>query len=50
MLDRYIPTREALVHSVPISEVKDMKSDVLRAANASHSEEKNFEPCLGAQF
>jgi hypothetical protein len=28
MLDRSIPTREALVHSIPISEVKDMKSDV----------------------
>jgi hypothetical protein len=24
MLDRSIPTREALVHSIPISEVKDM--------------------------
>jgi hypothetical protein len=31
MLDRSIPTREALVHSIPISAVKDMKSDVLRA-------------------
>jgi hypothetical protein len=31
MLDRSIPTREALVHSILISEVKDMKSDVLRA-------------------
>jgi hypothetical protein len=31
MLDRSIPTREAVVHSIPISEVKDMKSDVLRA-------------------
>jgi hypothetical protein len=30
MLDRSIDTREALVHSIPISEVKDMKSDVLR--------------------
>jgi hypothetical protein len=27
MLDRSIPTREALVHSIPNSEVKDMKSD-----------------------
>jgi hypothetical protein len=26
MLDRSIPTREALVHSIPISEVKDMTS------------------------
>jgi hypothetical protein len=50
MLDRSIPTREALVHSIPISEVKDMKSDVLRALKASLSEEKNFEPYLGAQF
>jgi hypothetical protein len=31
MVDRSIPTREALVHSIPICEVKDMKSDVLRA-------------------
>jgi hypothetical protein len=50
MLDRSIPTREALVHSIPISEVKDMKSDVLRVLKISLSEEKNFEPCLQAQF
>jgi hypothetical protein len=31
MLDRSIPTREALVHSILISEVKDMKSEVLWA-------------------
>jgi hypothetical protein len=49
MLDRSIPTREALVHSIPISEVKDMKSDVLRALKASIFI-KNFEPCLRAQF
>jgi hypothetical protein len=49
MLNRSIPTREALVHSIPISEVKDMTSDVLRALKASLSE-KNFEPCLRAQF
>ena len=49
MLNRSIPTRKALVHSIPISEVKDMRSDVLRAVKASHSE-KNFEPCLWAQF
>jgi hypothetical protein len=49
MLDRSIPTREALVHSIPISEVKDMKSDVLRALKAFLSE-KNLEPCLRAQF
>jgi hypothetical protein len=35
MLDMSIPSREALVHSTPISDVKDMKSDVLRALNAS---------------
>jgi hypothetical protein len=49
MLDRSILTREALVHSIPIIEVKDMKSDVLRALKASHLG-KNFEPCLWAQF
>jgi hypothetical protein len=49
MLDRSIPTREALVHSIPISEVKDMKCDVLRALTASLFE-KNFEPCLQPQF
>jgi hypothetical protein len=27
MLDRSIPTKEALVHSISISEVKDMESD-----------------------
>jgi hypothetical protein len=40
MLDRSICTREALVHSIPISEVKDMKSDVLRALKASLSGKK----------
>jgi hypothetical protein len=40
MLDRPILTREALVHSIPISEVKDMKNDVLWALKASHSEKK----------
>jgi hypothetical protein len=35
ILDRSIRTREALVHSIPISEEKDMKSDVLRALKAS---------------
>jgi hypothetical protein len=49
MLDRSIPTRKALIHSIPISEVKDVKSVVLRALKASLSE-KNFEPCLRAQF
>jgi hypothetical protein len=49
MLDSSIPTREALVHSILIKEVKDMKSDVLQALKASHSE-KNFEYCWWAQF
>jgi hypothetical protein len=49
MLNRSIPTREALVHSILISEVKDMKSEVLWALKASLSE-KNFEPCLRIQF
>jgi hypothetical protein len=51
VLDRSIPTREALIHSVPISEVKlihsvpisevkDIKSDVLQALKASLSEKK----------
>jgi hypothetical protein len=40
MLDRSIPTREALVHSIPISEMKDMKSDVLRALKGFLSEKK----------
>jgi hypothetical protein len=40
MLDRSIPTRKALVHSIPISELKDMKSDVLQALKASHSGKK----------
>jgi hypothetical protein len=42
MLDRSISTREAFVHSIPIGEVKDMKSDVLWALKASHSEEKKL--------
>jgi hypothetical protein len=40
MLDRSISTREALVHSIWISEVKDMKSDVLRALKGSYFEKK----------
>jgi hypothetical protein len=49
MLDRSISTRKALVHFIPICEVKDMESDVLRVLKAFHSE-KNFEPCLQGQF
>jgi hypothetical protein len=40
MLERSIPKREALVHSIPISEVKDMKSDVLQAVKGSLSAKK----------
>jgi hypothetical protein len=40
MLDRSIPAREALVHSNPISEVKDMKSNVIRALKGSLFEKK----------
>jgi hypothetical protein len=40
MLDMSIPTREVLVHSIPISDVKDVKSDVLRALKAFHFEKK----------
>jgi hypothetical protein len=40
MLDRSKPTREALIHSILISEVKDMKSDVLWALRASLFEKK----------
>jgi surfactin synthase thioesterase subunit len=40
MLDRSIPTRKALVHSIPINVVKDMTNDVLRALKASLSEKK----------
>jgi hypothetical protein len=36
MLDRSIPTREAPVHSIPISEVKSMKSDVSWVVKASN--------------
>jgi hypothetical protein len=40
MLDRSIPIRKALVHPILISEVKDMKSDVLWALKASCSKKK----------
>jgi hypothetical protein len=40
MVDRSISTRKALVHSIPISEVKNMKSDVLRALKGSLSGRK----------
>jgi hypothetical protein len=40
MVDRSIHTRKALVHSIPISEVKDMKNDVLQALKGSLSKKK----------
>jgi hypothetical protein len=40
MLDRSILTRKALVHSILISEVKDMKGVVLQALKASLFEKK----------
>jgi hypothetical protein len=40
MVDRSICTRKALVHSIPISEVKDMKSDVLWALKGFFSGKK----------
>jgi hypothetical protein len=50
MLDRSIRTREALVHSIPISEVKDMKSDVLQALKASLSKKKTLNLVCGLNF
>jgi hypothetical protein len=39
-----------LVHSIPISEVKDMKSDVLRALKASLSGKKTLNLVWGLNF
>jgi hypothetical protein len=50
MFDRSIPTREALVHSILISIVKDMKSDVLQALKAFLSEKKPLNLLLGFNF
>jgi hypothetical protein len=49
MLDRSIHIKEALFHTIPFSEVKDMKSNISWALKASLSK-KNFEPYLRAQF
>jgi hypothetical protein len=35
MLDMSIPTKEALVHTIPVTKVKDMKSNVSWALYAS---------------
>jgi hypothetical protein len=50
MLDRSIPTKEALVHFIPISEVKDMRSDVLRALKGSLSKKKTLNLVCGLNF
>jgi hypothetical protein len=50
MLDRSISTRKALVHSIPISEVKDMKGVVLRALRASLSGKKTLNLICGLNF
>jgi hypothetical protein len=42
ILDRSIPTREAVVHSIPLSVVLDMTSDVFRGVKGSLSG-KNFD-------
>jgi hypothetical protein len=50
MVDRSIRTRKALVHSIPISEVKDMKSDILGAMKESLSEKKLWTLFVGLIF
>jgi hypothetical protein len=50
MLDRSIHTRKALVHSIPISEVQDMKSDVLRALKGYLFEKKTLNLDCGLNF
>jgi hypothetical protein len=50
MLDRSIRMRKALVHSISISEVKDMKIDVLQALKGSLSEKKTLNLDCGLNF
>jgi hypothetical protein len=50
MLHRSIPIREVLVHSFLISEVKDMKSDVVRAVKASQFGKKTLNLVCGLNF
>jgi hypothetical protein len=50
MLDRSICTKKALVHSIPISEVKDMKSNVLQALKASLFEKNTLNLVCGLNF
>jgi uncharacterized protein with PQ loop repeat len=48
MLKRSIPTRKALVHSIPINKVKDMKSIILQALKASHFGKKLWTLFVGS--
>jgi hypothetical protein len=50
MLDRSIRTRKALVHSIPIREVINMKSEVLRALKGSLSGKKTLNLVCGLNF
>jgi hypothetical protein len=50
MLHRSIPTMEALVHSILISEVKDMTNDVLQAQKAFISKKKTLNLVCGLNF
>jgi hypothetical protein len=50
MLNRPIPIREALVHSIPISEVKDMKSDVVWALKTLFLKKKTLNLVCGLNF
>jgi hypothetical protein len=50
MVDRSIHSRKALVHSLPISEVKDMKSDFLRALKDLFLKKKTLNLVCGLNF
>jgi hypothetical protein len=50
MLDSSIPITEALVHSIPISEVKDMKSDVLMGTQGISFWKKTLNLICGLNF
>jgi hypothetical protein len=50
MLHRSIPIRKVLNYSIPISEVKDMKSDVLWALKASLSWKKTLNVVCRVNF
>ena len=50
MFDRSRTTKKALVHSIPIIELKDMKSDVFRELKASISLKKTLNLVCGLNF